>query len=467
MKTPNYIGRPLFAACASATLLFVSSAAAQNVGIGISNPQSKLTVNGSTASGGIAVGDSTYNIPAPLNGAIIQGRTGIGTSSPQALLHVLNGDLLRSNADGTASATINTDGGIRLYRNPATASYIGGYLDLGITTAQTFVGRIFSYTGGPGQPPGLTTGSGVALTTDLGGSVPQLLVSSGTGFVGIGTTTPIAPLQVATSSVLTETGGVRTFFDFATAPVLTQQTVTTTTNAVSAVFSQCVFTGNAFISYGGTLTASDSRMKTVIDHSDSRKDLDLLRQIEVTDYTYIDQVDLGSEVHKKVIAQQVEKVLPEAVKKSTTFLPDIYTVASKIEATDGRYVITVPKPHHLENGDKVRLILEKGPDLYPEVKLVNDTTFSVSADTPITTKVFVYGKQHDDVRIVDYDAIAMLNVSATQELIRQIDAQNAKITALEAENAKLSAIVAKVENLEKAVNSLQTKAKTQSVALDH
>ena len=62
MKTLNYISQLLFAACASATLLFVSSAAAQNVGIGVSNPQSKLTVNGTTASGGIAVGDSSYNI---------------------------------------------------------------------------------------------------------------------------------------------------------------------------------------------------------------------------------------------------------------------------------------------------------------------------------------------------------------------------------------------------------------------
>jgi hypothetical protein len=62
MKTLNNINWQLFAACASATLLFASSAAAQNVGIGASNPQSKLTVNGTTTSGGVAVGDGTYNV---------------------------------------------------------------------------------------------------------------------------------------------------------------------------------------------------------------------------------------------------------------------------------------------------------------------------------------------------------------------------------------------------------------------
>jgi hypothetical protein len=90
MKKLNYMSRPWFAACASAMLLFASSAAAQNVGIGVSNPQSKLTVNGTTASGGIAVGDSTYNVVAPTNGAIIQGNVGIGTTTPNAQLHISN-----------------------------------------------------------------------------------------------------------------------------------------------------------------------------------------------------------------------------------------------------------------------------------------------------------------------------------------------------------------------------------------
>jgi hypothetical protein len=85
----------------------------------------------------------------------------------------------------------------------------------------------------------------------------------------------------------------------------------------------------------------------------------------------------------------------------------------------------------------------------------------------------------------------MLNVSATQELAKKVealeaendrlkaqqrklateesekmDAQNAKIMVLEAENTKLAAIVTKVESLEQAVNGLQTKGTPQSVALN-
>jgi hypothetical protein len=82
----------LFTAFASITLLFVSSAAAQNVGIGVSNPQSKLSVNGTTASGGLAIGDSTYTSTsgtvAPANGALIQGTVGMGITTPQVPLHI-------------------------------------------------------------------------------------------------------------------------------------------------------------------------------------------------------------------------------------------------------------------------------------------------------------------------------------------------------------------------------------------
>jgi hypothetical protein len=106
----------LLTAFASATLLFVSSAAAQNVGIGVSNPQSKLSVNGTTASGGLAIGDSTYTSTsgtvAPANGALIQGSVGMGLTTPQVPLHV-NGQVYVAGTGVTGqffSGTANQDG---------------------------------------------------------------------------------------------------------------------------------------------------------------------------------------------------------------------------------------------------------------------------------------------------------------------------------------------------------------------
>lgn len=57
---------------------------AQNVGIGTAAPASRLTV-----SGNLAVGSGYTTTAAPTNGAIIEGRTGIGTNSPAHQLHVV------------------------------------------------------------------------------------------------------------------------------------------------------------------------------------------------------------------------------------------------------------------------------------------------------------------------------------------------------------------------------------------
>jgi hypothetical protein len=80
------------AACLLVAALLTTVASAQNVGIGTTTPKSKLSVNGSTASGGLAIGDATYTSTtgtvAPTNGAIIQGNTGIATVAPICQLDV-------------------------------------------------------------------------------------------------------------------------------------------------------------------------------------------------------------------------------------------------------------------------------------------------------------------------------------------------------------------------------------------
>jgi hypothetical protein len=97
----------LFTALASATLLLVSTATAQNVGIGVANPQSKLTVNGNVAIG------SGFNGVAPANGAGVQGPLFVGgtlsnmTSYPNSgagtylFFDPTNGSLYAGTATGT------------------------------------------------------------------------------------------------------------------------------------------------------------------------------------------------------------------------------------------------------------------------------------------------------------------------------------------------------------------------------
>lgn len=186
--------------------------------------------------------------------------------------------------------------------------------------------------------------------------------------------------------------------------------------------------------HAGTFRAfSDERIKVIRARSDARADLETLMRIEVTDYSFRDTIARGKTPEKKVIGQQLETVYPAAVRRTTDVVPDIYRGAA---VRDGWVLLATD----LKPRDRVRLIGPSSESLC-EVIEVKDDAFRVSAP-PEGDEVFVYGREVADFRTVDYEAIAMLNVSATQELARRAAAQQRRIDELE---ALLSAAIEKLE----------------------
>ena len=155
----------------------------------------------------------------------------------------------------------------------------------------------------------------------------------------------------------------------------------------------------------------------------------------MTDYSYIDTTK-GTGKHKKVIAQQVEKVYPEAVSTTIDVVPDIY---KKAQVKDGWVSLAT----NLEKGERVRLIGKKNDGIHEVLEVAEGkfrTDFAADGD-----EVFVYGREVKDFRNVDYDAIAMLNVSATQELNRRLEKQAADFVAQAEEMSKQTTRIAELE----------------------
>jgi hypothetical protein len=179
--------------------------------------------------------------------------------------------------------------------------------------------------------------------------------------------------------------------------------------------------------------SSDERIKKDLKVTNSALDLDTLLGLEVTNYHFRDSIRKGTQPHKKLIAQQVESVYPQAVNQTFGVVPDIY---KKATVKDGWIELATD----LKVGDRVKLISQKEEAVH-EVLEVSEGAFrpdgNVDADS-----VFVYGREVNDFRTVDYDAIAMLNVSATQEIKREKDAE---IDALKTKNAELEARLSALE----------------------
>ena len=189
-------------------------------------------------------------------------------------------------------------------------------------------------------------------------------------------------------------------------------------------------------------------MKKVLGRSSAVADLATLGRIEITDYTYLDQTTSGNRTYKKVIAQQIEKVYPQAVHKGTGNVPDIFRPAA---TADGWIELSTD----LKVGEQVALVTEQGQSAW-EVLEVQPGRFRTAFKSK-ENKLFVYGRFVNDFLSVDYEAIAMLNVSATQELKREKDAEIAALRlAIVALQAKDEARDAKLASIEKLLRSSQS-----------
>ena len=165
--------------------------------------------------------------------------------------------------------------------------------------------------------------------------------------------------------------------------------------------------------------------------------------IEITDYRHIDKPVFGDSSQKKVIAQQVRKTFPQAVEARKGVVPDIFRTA----VVAGMWVQVA---NNLRVGDRVRIMHGSSEGIYDVLEATPDK-FRVSLPTP-TQNAFVYGREVSDLLSVDYQAIAMLAISATQQVEREKRAEYAalreSVAKLRAANDSAKARLAVLERIE-------------------
>ena len=186
------------------------------------------------------------------------------------------------------------------------------------------------------------------------------------------------------------------------------------------VFAISIHTNGRIMS-SGLHVYSDQRIKKDISVSDSKEDLETLNKIEISNYKYIDEAQ-GNREQKKVIAQQVMEHYPLAVSTNKDVVPDVY---KKSTIKDGAIADEITG---CDVGDLIKLIYPNGDKEL--VAVLESNGKNIKVESQKSGEVFVYGKEVKDYHSVDYDAIAMLNVSATKELYKIIKELKEEIRGL-------------------------------------
>ena len=155
----------------------------------------------------------------------------------------------------------------------------------------------------------------------------------------------------------------------------------------------------------------------------------MLLLVQPTTYYYRDEArNKGNGKVYGFIAQQIKEVIPEAVKTTSDIIPNIYKTCLIYNKREIYHSI----PQDVVIDTEVHILDKEGSDKGKRYKIkeIYEDHFVIDEDYD-GDECFVFGYNITDLNGLDKSYIYTLNVCATQELHRRIEAQDKRIKELE------------------------------------
>ncbi|MAR50789.1 MAG: hypothetical protein CMD18_00015 [Flavobacteriales bacterium] len=207
------------------------------------------------------------------------------------------------------------------------------------------------------------------------------------------------------------------------------------------------FYDNVYISNGGLLVSSDERIKQNIMEISDDISLKILRDISCCSYYYIDDIGRQKTPTLGFIAQQVNKIFPEAVTLTERIIPNVMKRINNFNWVSENSNNTHKLISDLQDVSGVLYRFYVSNNVDEREKRVehignSDNTFTFENKWE---HVFCYGYEVPDFHALDKQKLYALNFSATQELDKQQKLDKADIAELKTKNTELENKVTTLE----------------------
>jgi hypothetical protein len=372
------------------------------------------------------------------------GRLGIGTNSPTNPVNIVSNIfpqmVLKSTSD------------------------VGVYLDRGTGATNQFR---FLTNGTERWRFGSTNGATEDLMyTRFNGSwIDTLVLQHSTGNVGIGTTSPVSPLDVrvsgtaGTGSLIASLGSAATariqFYDENVSTGAGPKLVSQAGNSFQVVAGG---TGGVQLGSGATAWSaiSDERRKNIL--YDIKGGLDKILDLRTVIYTYKD--DAQAIQHPGFIAQDVQKVLPQAVEVGSDLDHTLSVRYSEIIPL----VVSAQKDFYTKLETGFTTVSEKDLVSWTDAGAITTLTDSVRNETPRNALSYITQKM-----LAGYKAVSdftTLRITAIQGYFENIFAKKATLDEVCVKKADGSYVCLTGDDLEKIKTSVSTPSNSGGTAGD-
>jgi len=183
-----------------------------------------------------------------------------------------------------------------------------------------------------------------------------------------------------------------------------------------------------------TATFSDYRIKNNIKDVNDLSCLDQFMKLKTKNFNYIDTFDFGSKNTIGFIAQEVNDIIPDAVRITEEYIPNIYKNYSLISSNS--ILIDDDNINKISIEDFIKLRINNQTFL---TKVIDKKDNIIITEDIIdnNSNCFLYGTKVNDFHILDKTFLYTLNISATQELYKKVEEQKKEIDELKLAVAKL------------------------------